>query len=125
MDNYTKILLEEDEIPTRWYNIIADLPVPPPPQLHPGTLQPATAEDFAALFPRALIEQEMTNQRYIDIPGEVLDVYRLWLPSPLFRARRLEKLLDTPATIGYQYEWVSPACSHTPTTALPQVYYHN
>ena len=124
MDNYTKILLEEDEIPTRWYNIIADLPVPPPPQLHPGTLQPATAEDFAALFPRALIEQEMTNQRYIDIPGEVLDVYRLWRPSPLFRARRLEKLLDTPAKIFYKYEGVSPAGSHKPNTAVPQVYYN-
>ena len=124
MDNYTKILLEEDEIPTRWYNIIADLPVPPPPQLHPGTLQPATAEDFAALFPRALIEQEMTNQRYIDIPGEVLDVYRLWRPSPLFRARRLEKLLDTPAKIYYKYEGVSPAGSHKPNTAIPQVWYN-
>ena len=124
MDNYTKILLEEDEIPTRWYNIIADLPVPPPPQLHPGTLQPASAEDFAALFPRALIEQEMTNQRYIDIPGEVLDVYRLWRPSPLFRARRLEKLLDTPAKIFYKYEGVSPAGSHKPNTAVPQVYYN-
>ena len=124
MDNYTKILLDEDEIPTRWYNIIADLPIPPPPQLHPGTLQPASADDFAALFPRALIEQEMTNQRYIDIPGEVLDVYRLWRPSPLFRARRLEKLLDTPAKIFYKYEGVSPAGSHKPNTAVPQVYYN-
>jgi tryptophan synthase beta chain len=124
MDNYTKILLDEGEIPTRWYNIIADLPIPPPPQLHPGTLQPASADDFAPLFPRALIEQEMTNQRYIDIPGEVLDVYRLWRPSPLFRARRLEKLLDTPAKIFYKYEGVSPAGSHKPNTAVPQVYYN-
>ena len=92
---------------------------PPPPQLHPGTLEPATADDFAALFPRALIEQEMSTERYIDIPGEVLDVYKLWRPSPMFRARRLEKLLDTPAKIFYKYEGVSPAGSHKPNTAVP------
>ncbi len=124
MSEYTKILLEEDEIPTRWYNVVPDLPEPPPPQLHPGTLQPATAEDFAALFPQALIEQEMSRERYIDIPGEVLDVYRLWRPSPLFRARRLERLLDTPAKIFYKYEGVSPAGSHKPNTAVPQVFYN-
>ena len=83
-DNY-KILLDESEMPTQWYNIVADLPEPPPPALHPGTHQPATAEDFGPLFPKALIEQEMSTDRYIDIPGEVLDVYRLWRPSPLFR----------------------------------------
>ena len=94
MNDYTKILLEESELPTRWYNVIPDLPEPPPPPLHPGTREPATAEDFAALFPQALIEQEMSAERYIDIPAEVLDVYRLWRPSPLFRARRLEKLLS-------------------------------
>ncbi|MBP9033978.1 MAG: TrpB-like pyridoxal phosphate-dependent enzyme, partial [Pseudomonadales bacterium] len=124
MSDYTKILLEEHEMPTRWYNIVADLPEPPPPPLHPGTLQPATAEDFAALFPRALIEQEMSAERYVDIPQAVLDVYRLWRPSPLFRARRLEKLLDTPAKIFYKYEGVSPAGSHKPNTAVPQVWYN-
>lgn len=124
MSDYTKILLEEHEMPTRWYNIAPDLPEPLPPPLHPGTLQPATAEDFAALFPKALIEQEMSQERYIDIPEAVLDVYRLWRPSPLFRARRLEKLLDTPAKIFYKYEGVSPAGSHKPNTAVPQVYYN-
>ena len=122
--DYTKILLDEHEMPTRWYNIVPDLPEPPPPPLHPGTLQPATADDFKALFPPALIEQEMSNERYIDIPPEVLDVYRLWRPSPLFRARRLEKLLKTPAKIFYKYEGVSPAGSHKPNTAVPQVWYN-
>ncbi len=119
-----KILLEEDEIPTQWYNIAADLSVPMPPPLHPGTREPATGEDFAPLFPMALIEQEMTTERFVDIPGEVLDVYKLWRPTPLFRARRLEKLLDTPAKIFYKYEGVSPAGSHKPNTAVPQVYYN-
>ena len=124
MSECTKILLEEDEMPTQWYNIVADLPEPPPPALHPGTHQPATAEDFAPLFPMALVEQEVSTERYIDIPGDVLDVYRLWRPSPLFRARRLEKLLDTPAKIFYKYEGVSPAGSHKPNTAVPQVWYN-
>lgn len=124
MSDYTKILLEEHEMPTRWYNIAPDLPEPLPPPLHPGTLQPATGEDFAALFPKALIEQEMSTERYIDIPEAVLDVYRLWRPSPLFRARRLERLLGTPAKIFYKYEGVSPAGSHKPNTAVPQVYYN-
>lgn len=124
MSDYTKILLEEHEMPTRWYNIAPDLPQPLPPPLHPGTMKPATAEDFAALFPKALIEQEMSQERYIDIPEAVLDVYRLWRPSPLFRARRLEKLLGTPAKIFYKYEGVSPAGSHKPNTAVPQVYYN-
>ncbi|MBK14302.1 MAG: TrpB-like pyridoxal phosphate-dependent enzyme [Porticoccaceae bacterium] len=119
-----KILLEENEIPTQWYNITADLRVPMPPPLHPGTRQPATSEDFAPLFPKALIEQEMTTERFVDIPGEVLDVYKLWRPTPLFRARRLEKLLDTPAKIFYKYEGVSPAGSHKPNTAVPQAYYN-
>ena len=122
MTELTKILLDETEMPTQWYNIVADLPVPPP--LHPGTHQPATAEDFGVLFPQALIEQEMSQERYIDIPGDVLDVYRLWRPSPLFRAHRLEKLLDTPAKIYYKYEGVSPAGSHKPNTAVPQVWYN-
>ena len=120
-----KILLTEDEMPTQWYNIVADLPAPPPPALHPGTLQPAGPEDFAPLFPMALIEQEVSTQRYIDIPGGVLDIYRLWRPSPLFRAHRLEQLLSTPARIYYKYEGVSPAGSHKPNTAVPQAYYNN
>jgi len=120
-----KILLTEDEMPTQWYNIVADLPAPPPPALHPGTLQPAGPEDFAPLFPMALIEQEVSTQRYIDIPGGVLDIYRLWRPSPLFRAHRLEQLLGTPARIYYKYEGVSPAGSHKPNTAVPQAYYNN
>jgi tryptophan synthase beta chain len=124
MSNYTKILLEEHEMPTRWYNVVPDLPAPPPPPLHPGTRLPTTGEDFAALFPKALIAQEMTTDRYVDIPGEVLDVYKLWRPTPLFRARRLEKALDTPAKIFYKYEGVSPAGSHKPNTAVPQVYYN-
>ena len=124
MSDYTKILLEESEIPRRWYNIIPDLPVPPAPALHPGTLQPATAEDFAPLFPRALIEQENTQDRYVDIPEPVLEVFKLWRPSPMFRARRLEKLLDTPAKIFYKYEGVSPAGSHKPNTAVPQAWYN-
>ena len=124
MSDVNKILLEENEIPTRWYNILADLPAPMPPPLHPGTHEPATGEDFGPLFPKALIEQEMTTERYVDIPGEVLDVYKLWRPTPLFRAHRLEKELDTPAKIYYKYEGVSPAGSHKPNTAVPQVFYN-
>jgi tryptophan synthase beta chain len=124
MAEYTKVLLDESEIPTQWYNLVADLPEPPPPALHPGTLEPAGPDDFAPLFPMDLIMQEVTTDRYVDIPGEVLDVFRLWRPSPLFRARRLEKLLDTPAKIFYKYEGVSPAGSHKPNTAVPQAYYN-
>jgi tryptophan synthase beta chain len=124
MSDQNKILLEEREMPTQWYNILADLPAPMPPPLHPGTHEPATAEDFGPLFPMALIEQEMTGDRYVDIPGEVLDVYKLWRPTPLFRARRLERQLDTPAKIFYKYEGVSPAGSHKPNTAVPQAYYN-
>jgi tryptophan synthase beta chain len=120
----TKILLDESEIPTQWYNILADLPVPPPPVLHPGTLAPVGPEDLAPLFPMELIGQEVSGERYIDIPGAVLDVYRLWRPSPLYRARRLERALDTPAHIYYKYEGVSPAGSHKPNTAVPQAYYN-
>jgi tryptophan synthase beta chain len=120
----TKILLDESEMPTQWYNLLADLPVPPPPVLHPGTLQPIGPDDLAPLFPMALIMQEVSTERYIDIPGEVLDVYRLWRPSPLFRAHRLEKALGTPAHIYYKYEGVSPAGSHKPNTAVPQAFYN-
>jgi tryptophan synthase beta chain len=120
----TKILLGEDEQPTRWYNLLADLPTPPPPVLHPGTLQPVGPQDLAPLFPMELIGQEVSTERYIDIPGAVLDVYRLWRPSPLYRAHRLEKALGTPARIYYKYEGVSPAGSHKPNTAVPQAYYN-
>ena len=120
-----KILLTEDQIPTQWYNIIPDLPSPPPPPLHPGTMQPVGPDDLAPLFPMALIMQEVTSDSYVDIPGGVLDVYRLWRPSPLFRAHRLEKVLDTPARIYYKYEGVSPAGSHKPNTAVPQAYYNH
>jgi tryptophan synthase beta chain len=119
-----KILLDEEQMPTQWYNIVPDLPSPPPPALHPGTLQPATAEDFLPLFPMDLILQEVSTDRYIDIPGEVLDVYRLWRPSPLYRAHNLERALGTPAKIYYKYEGVSPAGSHKPNTAVPQAYYN-
>lgn len=122
---YSKILLDESEMPTQWYNVVADLPEPPPPALHPGTHEPAGPEDFAPLFPMALIEQEVSTQRYIDIPGGVLDVYKLWRPSPLFRARRLEKLLDTPARIYYKYEGVSPSGSHKTNTSVPQAWYNH
>jgi tryptophan synthase beta chain len=120
----TKILLDESEMPTTWYNVIPDLPAPPPPPLHPGTHEPIGPDDLAPLFPMALIMQEVAQDRFIEIPGEVLDVYRLWRPSPLFRARRLEKLLDTPARIYYKYEGVSPAGSHKPNTAVPQAFYN-
>ena len=119
-----KYLLTEDEMPTTWYNLVADLPEPPPPPLHPATHEPIGPEALAPLFPMGLIEQEVSSERYIDIPGEVLDIYRLWRPSPLFRARRLEKALGTPARIYYKYEGVSPAGSHKPNTAVPQVYYN-
>jgi tryptophan synthase beta chain len=120
----TKYLLSEDEQPTRWYNLMHDLPTPPPPVLHPGTLQPVGPDDLAPLFPMDLIMQEVTTEQYVDIPGAVLDVYRLWRPSPLYRAHRLEKALDTPAHIYYKYEGVSPAGSHKPNTAVPQAYYN-
>ncbi|HYN97241.1 MAG TPA: TrpB-like pyridoxal phosphate-dependent enzyme [Pilimelia sp.] len=120
----TKITLEESEIPRQWYNLVPDLPAPPPPPLNPGTLQPAGPDDLAGIFPMALIEQEVSTQRYVDIPADVLDVYRLWRPSPLYRAHRLERALGTPAKIYYKYEGVSPAGSHKPNTAVPQAYYN-
>jgi tryptophan synthase beta chain len=124
MNAVTKITLEESELPRRWYNLLADLPSPPPPVLHPGTLQPIGPDDLAPLFPMALIEQEVTGERYVDIPEEVLDVYRLWRPSPLYRAHRLERALGTPARIYYKYEGTSPAGSHKPNTAVAQAYYN-
>lgn len=122
--SFTKITLHESEMPTQWYNIIPDLPSPPPPPLHPGTLQPVGPEDLAPLFPMDLILQEVSSDSFIDIPGEVLDVYRQWRPSPLYRARRLEKALGTPARIYYKYEGVSPAGSHKTNTSVPQAFYN-
>src|SRR5215510_11024364 len=124
MAERTKYVLDEDQMPTQWYNLIPDLPEPPPPPLHPGTGQPVGPDDLAPLFPMALIAQEVTTDRYVDIPEEVLEVYRLWRPSPLYRARRLEKALGTPARIYYKYEGVSPVGSHKPNTAVPQAYYN-
>ncbi len=124
MAETTKYLLGENDIPTAWYNIIADLPSPPSPPLHPGTGQPLGPADLAPLFPMALIAQEVSGERYIDIPEPVREVYRLWRPSPLYRARRLERALDTPAHIYYKYEGVSPAGSHKPNTAVAQAYYN-
>ncbi len=124
MSDTVKYLLDETKIPTAWYNIQADLKVPLAPTLHPGTGQPVGPDDLAPLFPMALIMQEVSTERYIDIPDEVRDIYRQWRPSPLFRARRLEKALDTPARIYYKYEGVSPAGSHKPNTAIPQAYYN-
>lgn len=123
--DYSKILLDESEMPTQWYNIIPDLPTPPPPPLHPATHEPIGPDDLAPLFPMALIMQEVSTDSYIDIPGGVLDVYKLWRPSPLFRARRLEQLLDTPARVYYKYEGVSPAGSHKPNTSVPQAFYNH
>jgi tryptophan synthase beta chain len=119
-----KIMLDEDEMPTRWYNITHDLPTPPPPVLHPGTGQPVGPEDLAPLFPMDLILQEVTTDQYVEIPGEILDVYRLWRPSPLYRAHRLERAVGTPARIYYKYEGVSPAGSHKPNTAVAQAFYN-
>jgi len=120
----TKIFLSEKELPQQWYNILADLPKPMPPVLHPGTKQPIGPQDLAPLFPMELIKQEVSTERWIDIPDEVLDIYKLWRPSPLYRAKRLEKVLDTPARIYYKWEGVSPAGSHKPNTAVAQAYYN-
>ncbi|XP_057948148.1 uncharacterized protein LOC131143803 [Malania oleifera] len=115
---------EAIEIPHQWYNLVADLYVKPPPILHPKTFKPVKPEDLSPLFADELIKQEVSNDAFIDIPDEVLDVYGLWRPTPLIRAKRLEKLLDTPARIYYKYEGVSPAGSHKPNTAVPQVWYN-
>ncbi|MGQ9851524.1 MAG: TrpB-like pyridoxal phosphate-dependent enzyme [Aggregatilineaceae bacterium] len=121
---HTKYLLSEDEMPRAWYNIQPDLPRPLPPVLHPATRRPVGPDDLAPLFPMALIMQEVSQERYIEIPEPVRAVYAQWRPSPLFRARRLERMLDTPARIYYKYEGVSPVGSHKPNTAVAQVYYN-
>ncbi|HTD78072.1 MAG TPA: TrpB-like pyridoxal phosphate-dependent enzyme [Chloroflexota bacterium] len=123
-DALTKIVLDESEIPTHWYNLVADLTNPPAPVLHPGTGQPVGPADLAPLFPMALIGQEVSQDKTVEIPDEVRDVYRLWRPTPLFRARRLERAIDTTAHIYYKYEGVSPAGSHKPNTAVAQAYYN-
>ena len=124
MPDWTKYILSEDQLPSHWLNVLPLLKEPMDPPLHPATKQPIGPEDLAPLFPMALIEQEMSMQKEIDIPGKVIDMYRMWRPTPLFRARRLEKVLDTPAHIYYKYEGVSPAGSHKPNTAVAQAYYN-
>ena len=119
-----KITLTEQEIPEQWYNIVADMPNKPLPPLHPGTKEPIGPEALAPLFPQALIQQEVSTEKWITIPDEVRNIYSLWRPTPMFRAYELEKALDTPAKIYYKYEGVSPAGSHKPNTAVPQAYYN-
>jgi len=124
MSETIKYLLPESEIPKAWYNLMADLPTPPPPPLHPGTKQPVGPDDLAPLFPMELIMQEVSMEREIEIPDPVRRIYQQWRPAPLYRARNLEKLLDTPAKIYYKYEGVSPSGSHKPNTAVPQAFYN-
>src|SRR5512133_3792863 len=124
MSQQTKYLLNENQMPRFWYNLQADLPKPLPAVLHPGTLKPIGPDDLAPLFPMELIMQEVSTEREIEIPEPVRDVYRQWRPSPLYRARRLERALDTPARIYYKYEGVSPAGSHKPNTAVAQAFYN-
>ena len=123
MADSVKFVLDENEIPKSWYNIVSDLPEPPAPVIHPGTGQPVGPDDLAPLFPMAAIMQEGSAERQIDIPEPVRDIYRQWRPSPLYRAYRLEAALDTPARIYYKYEGVSPAGSHKPNTAVAQAFY--
>ncbi|KKH48065.1 TrpB-like pyridoxal phosphate-dependent enzyme [Methanosarcina sp. 1.H.A.2.2] len=120
----TKIILDENEMPKKWYNVLSDLPTPIDPPLDPRTWQPISPDALEPIFPKELIRQEMSSDRYIDIPEEVLDIYRLWRPSPLFRAHQLEKVLKTPAKIYYKYEGVSPAGSHKTNTSIAQAYYN-
>jgi tryptophan synthase beta chain len=125
-EDVNKIVLADSELPTAWYNVVPDLPGDPMPPLHPGTMQPVGPQDLAPLFPESLILQEVSTDPWVDIPGPILDVYRLWRPSPLFRARRLEKTLglSSKQRIYYKYEGVSPAGSHKPNTAVAQAYYN-
>jgi len=123
-DDATKVFLEESDIPTHWYNIVADLPTPPAPPLPPGTKEPLPPADLEARFPLGLIEQEASSERWIEIPDAVRDIYRLWRPAPLHRARRLEQALGTTARIYYKYEGESPVGSHKTNSAVPQAYYN-
>lgn len=124
MSDQHKFLLDESKLPKAWYNINADLPVPPQPVLHPGTMEPVTPDFLGVLFPMNLIMQEISPERWIEIPEPVRDVYKLWRPTPMYRATRLEKALDTPAHIYYKYEGVSPVGSHKPNTAVPQAFFN-
>ncbi len=124
MSEKHQYLLDESRLPKAWYNINADMPVPLPPVLHPGTMEPITPDFLSVLFPMSLILQEVSAERYIEIPEPVREIYKLWRPTPLLRAVRLEKMLDTPAHIYYKYEGVSPVGSHKPNTAVPQVFYN-
>lgn len=118
-----KYILDEKDLPTHWYNVIADMKEPPPPYRHPVTLDLLKPDDLAPVFPQALIEQEVSRERWIEIPDEVLDILKMWRPTPLYRAYRWEKALDTPARIYYKWEGVSPPGSHKPNTAVAQAYY--
>ena len=120
----TMYFLDPKDMPTHWYNIQADLPEPLPPVLHPGTGKPITPDDLAPLFPMGLIMQEVSTERWIEIPEEVQEIYSTWRPTALHRALRLEKALDTPAKIFYKYEGTSQAGSHKPNSSVPQVYYN-
>ena len=124
MSDTVRFLLGESDLPSAWYNINADMPVAPAPVLHPGTHEPVTPDFLSALFPMALIAQEVSTERYIEIPDEVREIYKLWRPTPLVRARRLEQALGTPAHIYYKYEGVSPTGSHKPNTAVAQAFYN-
>jgi tryptophan synthase beta chain len=124
MSEQTRFLLNENDTPKAWYNMLADMPFPPSPVLHPQTLEPVTPDFLSVLFPMEIIQQEMSTERYIDIPEEVREIYKIWRPTPLIRARRLEKLLGTPAHIYYKNEGTSPVGSHKPNTAVAQAYYN-
>ena len=124
MSSTKKIILPENEIPTHWYNIVADMKNKPLPPLHPGTKEPIGPEMLMPLFPKELIKQEVTTEKFVEIPEEVREIYKIWRPTPMFRAMGLEKALDTPAKIYYKYEGVSPAGSHKPNTSVPQAYYN-
>ena len=124
MSDQTRFLLNESDLPKFWYNVMADSPLPPTPVLRPDTLEPVTPDFLSVLFPMDLILQEVSNERYIEIPEEVREIYKLYRPTPLHRAHRLEKALGTPAHIYYKYEGASPAGSHKLNTAIPQAFYN-
>jgi tryptophan synthase beta chain len=124
MTSQHKFQLDEEKLPKAWYNINADMPVPPAPVLHPQTLEPITPEFLSVLFPMSILQQEMSPERWIEIPEPVREIYRLWRPTPMYRALRLEKALDTPAHIYYKYEGVSPVGSHKPNTAVAQAFFN-
>ena len=124
MANLRKVILDEKDMPTKWYNLMADMPNPPHAVLHPLTKQPVTPQDLAPLFPMEIIKQEVSQERWIEIPEEVQDILKTWRPTPLYRATQFEKAIDTPAKIYYKWEGVSPAGSHKLNTAIAQAYYN-